>query len=84
MKPLMTTSIIAGGLVAVLIAGHVHIKWNTNQNQQMINNITQEIETLQGDINAAEIKQQEYKKELDKLQARLALYQDVVIPDSMK
>lgn len=83
-KPIMATSFIAGSLLAVLVAGHVHIKWNTNHNEKKIEMITKELETLQKDIDEAESKQAEYKKELDILESRLAMYQDIVIPDSMK
>lgn len=83
-KPIMATSLIAGSLLTILIAGHVHIKWNTNQNQEKMDSITKELETLQQDINTAQSQQEEYKKELDLLESRLAMYQDIVIPDSMK
>ena len=67
----------------VLALGYVYINFDIHKNQHSVEALSKELVILQEEVNEAKLKQDEYKKQVEQLQAQLAKYQEVVIPESM-
>ena len=84
LETLIMTTFIALGAILILTVGHMFLNWSISKNQHSVEALSKEVSTLQEKIDATKNEQDEYKKQIDQLQAQLAKYQDVVIPESMQ
>lgn len=78
------TSLVALGVIIVLIISHVYVNYNIHKNKRDMETISANLAEMQKQIDSTKEQEKEYKSKLDELQAQLAKYQAVVIPDSMK
>ena len=81
---LMMVSLVALGVLSALAVGYVYVNCSIYKNQHSVEIMSKELETLQQQIDTVEIEREEYKKQMDALQAQLAKYQEIIIPDSMQ
>lgn len=84
LEVLIITTVIAMGVLLILVVSHVCVNVNISKNQKAVETLSKEVSSLQEEIDTTQTKYDEYKKQMDQLQAQLAKYQDVVIPDSMQ
>ena len=78
------TSLIALGVIIVLIISHVYVNYSIYKNERDMEIISANLAEMQKQIDSTKEQEKEYKSQLDELQAQLAKYQAIVIPDSMK
>lgn len=83
LETLIITTLVAICVTLILAVGDIYINFNVYRKQQIVETLSKDLEVLQKEVDAANQKQVEYKKQIDQLQAQLSKYQDVVIPDSM-
>ena len=80
---LVMTTFIAISLTLVLAVSYMYVHFSTQKNQLLVETLSKELTDLQKEVNETELKQVEYKKQIDQLQAQLSKYEEVVIPESM-
>ena len=80
---LVMTTFIAISLTLVLAVSYMYVHFSTQKNQLLVETLSKELTDLQKEVNETELKQVEYKRQIDQLQAQLSKYEEVVIPESM-
>ncbi|MBE6024877.1 MAG: hypothetical protein E7231_17140 [Cellulosilyticum sp.] len=84
LETLILTSMVALGVLLVLVVGHIYVSCSIYQNQHSIEVMSKELDSLQGEINTVIKEQEEYEKQIAQLQTKLAQYQDIIVPESMQ
>lgn len=76
---LMVTSFIACIVTIVLLAGHAGVKYKIKNSEKTVEALSQEVTTLQDQIDQVKKKQDESKEKLDVLQSQINQYDESVV-----
>lgn len=79
--------VITGGaciITSILVGSFIYTTMRLNKYNLVLSKISNEIDEMKARTNEMVEQEQEYKKELERLNQELAKYQPIVIPESMK
>lgn len=83
LETLIITTFVAICVTLILSIGYMYTNFSIHRNECLMEALSTELINLQQEVDEARNKQNEYKKQVEELQAQLSKYQEIVIPESM-
>ena len=83
--PVMIGITVFACIITIVVAGgYMYTSSSMNKYQQVINELTVEIDSLEKNTNEIKMQEEEYKNKINSITQELSKYEPIVIPESMK